>query len=160
VNLRKWLIAAAVALLTVIITYAAVYNTIAYLNKQDRIRIVRNDLGGALMAVDVEGLRLLNEYYASLLNEFNPSQTLIRVTDGMIKNGLVLIPEGTKAEFIDESCVFPGGRLEPQYLDNRFQMWKHRAVHVERIRITQPPHKNLEGWVAADFLSRGGGPWP
>ncbi len=82
------------------------------------------------------------------------------VTEGMIKKGLVLIPEGTRAEVIAESCVFPGGRLEPQCLDNRFQMWKHAAVRVERIRITQSPHENLEGWVAAYFLSRGGGPWP
>ncbi len=59
VALRNWLVFAG---LLVIIVSTAFYAAILYLKKQDRIRIVRNDTGGALMAVDADGLGLLNEY--------------------------------------------------------------------------------------------------
>jgi hypothetical protein len=170
-KLKKWLIATAVAVLTVIIAYAAVYEAIAYLKKQDRVRIVRNGAGGALLAVDADGLRLLNEYYAlpktctekdvrGTIKILGCYPTLTHITDGMIKKGLVLIAERTRAEITAESYVFPDGRLVSNYSGTLFQCAKDGAVHVERIRITHPPHKNLEGWVAAHFLMNGGGPWP
>src|ERR1022692_3598319 len=159
-TLRKWLI---IAPLTVIIASAAVYMALAYLKKQDRVRIVRNGAGGALLVVDAEGLRLLNDYYAlpktcsekdvrGTIKILDCYQTMRHITDGMIKKGVVLIPEGTRAEVTAESYVFPDGRLVSHYSGTLFQSAKDGAVPVERIRITQAPQKNLEGWVEAHFL--------
>jgi hypothetical protein len=168
VTLRKRL---NIASLIVIIGSAIVYEAVHYLRQQERLRIVRNGAGGALMAVDADGLRLLNDYYAlpktcsekevrGTIRILGCFPTLTHITAGMVQKGVVLIPEGARAEVIAEDYVFPGGRLVPHYSGSLFQRAKDGAVWVERIRITQPPQKNLEGWVATQFLRHGGGPWP
>lgn len=133
-----------------IIVAAAAYAAILYLENLGRLRIVGAGAGGALVAVDARGLQLLNAYYAmpKACSEMTGRETtkifscypsLGHIADDMIKPGIVLIPEGTRAEAIGESFVFPNGRLVPQYSGSLFQMARDGAVHVERIRITQPP---------------------
>jgi hypothetical protein len=72
--------------------------------------------------------------------------------------GLVRIPEGTRGTATGRMFVLPGGRLAEPYPANTFDMARDGAIEVERIRITQPPNRGLEGWVYTGSLRRVGGP--
>ena len=76
----------------------------------------------------------------------------------MITKGVILIPEGTKAVYTDRRFVLPGGRLVEPYAATVSDMARDGAVEVERIKITQPPYENLEGWVYTQLLVHGGPP--
>jgi hypothetical protein len=140
-----------------------------YLDSQARIRILRSSTGsGVLMAVNAEGLRELNELYslpktcspdnfysADILTKIQLCNPIPRsITSAMVKNGLVLIPEGTRAIYMGRHFILPGGRLVFPYASDTFDMARDGAVEVERVRITQPPNTNLEGWVETHFLGR------
>ena len=155
----------------------AVVGTIGFLlrdvGKQEMIRFVRSGgEGGALMAVDADGLRQLNSLYAlpktcTLANtQTTPMPEAMflcfprpkPIAREMIVKGVILLPEGTKATYMGRRFVLPGGRLVQPYAANTYDMARDGAVEVERIRITQPPHENLEGWVYTQLLGRGGSP--
>jgi hypothetical protein len=141
-----------------------------YLGRQERVRIVRSAVrtGGALMAVNSEGLLQLNEHYSlpktcslenmqeakDLSNAFLCAPLHPPVTSQIVKPGVVVIPEGTRAFYLGRSFILPGGRLVAPYAANTYDMARDGAVEVERIRITQAPNENLEGWVEIHFLGR------
>jgi hypothetical protein len=76
------------------------------------------------------------------------------ISSQIVKNGIVLIPEQTKAIYTGRAFILPGGRVVQPYAANTFDMAKDGAVEVERIKITQPPNKDLEGWIEIHFLGR------
>jgi hypothetical protein len=154
-------------LLTATILFLLLFLLLRYIGKQEQIRIVR-DSGGALMALNAPGLRELHELYSfpkACTEDFGKSETdagvkgvlLLKfcnqpappITRQMVKEGIVLIPGGTRAIVIGRSFILPGGRLVDPYSANTYDMARDGAVEVERIRITQPPNENLEGWVAS-----------
>lgn len=138
---------------------------LAYLGKQERIRIVR---GGALMALDTEGLKRLNELYS--IPKACTEENMASSTDPLRfqvcfpspkpaqaeanKNGIVVIPDGTEAEFNGSGFVLPGGRIVFPYPANTYDMARDGAVEVEKIRITKPPNQGLEGWIEIHSLRR------
>src|SRR5260370_40863175 len=134
---------------------------------------------GVVMAVDADGLRQLNELYslpktctkanlaalekarrisstgAVALMEMQLCFPMTKpVTSQMIKKGVVLIPGKTKAKYMGRSFVLPGGSLVEPYAANTYDMARDGAVEVEKIKITQQPNKNLEGWIEIHFLTR------
>jgi hypothetical protein len=171
VPLRKRILITSLVL-TVVST--AIVGVVLNERKQERVRIVRT--GNALMAVDADGLRLLNEYYAApktcseeaahmgsptvsaTIKFFDCFPRAIPITDAMIKKGVVLIQEGTKGVASGRALILPGGRLVAPNQMSMFQRAKADAVEVERIRIAQPPQENLEGWVVVWSLRRAVGP--
>ena len=124
------------------------------------------------MAVDGDGLRYLNELYsfpktcteanvraardpqANLKLCYPAYLNLVPVTSSVVKKGVILVPSGTRGISVGRSFILPGGRLVQPYAANTFEMARDGAVEVERIRITQPPNENLEGWVVEGFLGR------
>ncbi len=141
--------------------------------KQEMIRFVRSGgEGGALMAVAADGLKQLNDLYSlpKTCTEANVrttpfpavmslcSPTTKPIVRDMIVKGMILLPEGTKAIYRGRRFVLPGGRLAEPYAANTYDMARDGAVKVERIRITQPPYENLEGWVYTQLLRSGGSP--
>jgi hypothetical protein len=170
VHRNAWLIAGAAVALGAVTAASGLFLYLQYLEKQARIRIVRSGTGsGALMAVDSRGLRQLNELYSlprtcSEANFLAASDldtkfrlcypVLPPITFQMVKKGVVLIPEGTRAVYLGSRFILPGGRLVNPYAANTYDMARDGAVEVERIRITQPPNENLEGWVQTGFLGR------
>lgn len=179
---NRWLIASLVVVLAVGAGFGLLFLFLNHLGKQARIRIVRSGTeSGVLMAIDVDGLRQLNELYslpktcseANLMVTLDKSGRIAAPTGSamlmqmqlcqprqtpfasqMINKGVVLIPEGTKAMYLEERFILPGGRLVEPYAANTFDMARDGAVEVEKIRITQPPNKDLEGWVEIHFLGR------
>jgi hypothetical protein len=57
---------------------------------------------------------------------------------------------------MDTRFVLPDGRLSVSYPP----LNTDSAVEVEHVKITQPPDKNLEGWVVSGYLQRTFGPFP
>src|SRR6266481_1610670 len=97
---------------------AAALGYLRFLGKQAQIRIIRSNTGsGVLMAVDAAGLRQLNELYAlpKTCTEANAQASNVLaliglcypipspITSQMIKKGVALIPEGTRATYMGRS---------------------------------------------------------
>jgi hypothetical protein len=152
----------------------AVAGLLHYIGHQMRLRIVP-DGSGALMAVDADGLRQLNALYAlpkvcgdaEFRTRTDPGAWLklcmraVPIKPETVKKGTVLLPAGTKAISMDTRYVLPDGRFAVSYSPpNISRTITDGVVEVEHVRITQPPGRNLEGWVAGGYLQRTFGPFP
>jgi hypothetical protein len=127
------------------------------------------------MAVDADGLRQLNALYA--LPKVCADETFrartdlgtwlklclraIPITPETVKKGTVLLLAGTKAISLDTRYVLPDGQFAVSYSPpNKNRMTADGVVEVEHIRITQPPNKNLEGWIVSGTLQCDCSPLP
>jgi hypothetical protein len=134
-----------------------------YVSKHAPERIVRSE--GALMAMNAEGLRSLNEIYALPKNctEANmrsahvPEVLTLCVPRLSAKNenraGLIHLLPGTKAVATSRMFVLPGGRLVSPYAANTYDMARDGAVEIEHIKI-HSQHREVDGWVVAGQLQR------
>ena len=103
-----------------------------FFNSQEhdnRVRIVNGGKdGGAWIATDQDGL-------AS-------------------KHHLVFIPNQTRGIYKGQRFLLKDGRLVDPYPATFNDMERDGAVEVEKIRITEGPHKGIEGWVDPRCLKR------
>ncbi len=118
---------------------------------------------GILMATDEDGLRVMSSK--------PPIQVTVTDENGIMvlggihiplqaprtaqpKKGQVLVLNGTKASFINGKFLLRDGSLVDPYPTSRYQMERDGVFEVDRIRITDGPQRNLEGWVRSDDLQR------
>ena len=159
-------------LLIVTATFAtlslATFGFFVYDGHRAQVRVIRSREGsGVLMATNAEGLKRLQEYYARpkacTEAKMRAGGVLafklcwpdpIRISSSNVEPGLVLIPEQTRALSMSRRYILPGGVLVDPYPANTYDEARDGAVGVEKVRITQPPFKGLEGWVWGGSLGR------
>ena len=118
---------------------------------------------GILMATDEDGLRVMStkppiqikvvdKDGALMLGELHLPPRAPRTTQP--KKGQVLVINGTKAVSIGVKFLLKDGRLVDPYPTSGFEMEKDGVVQVERIRLTDGPQQDWEGWVRSDDLQR------
>jgi hypothetical protein len=94
-----------------------------YVGRQMRRRIVPNR-GGALMALDADGVRELSALYAvptfcgdrnfqKTANYLTSCLKATRITSERIKKGLVLLPAETRGVATDTRYILSGGKFAP-----------------------------------------------
>lgn len=118
---------------------------------------------GILMATDEDGLRVMSSkppFQVTVIDEIGtmvlggihiPPQA---PRTAQPKKGQMLVLNGTKASFIIGKFLLKDGRLVDPYPSCRYQMEKDGVIEVDRVRITDGPQRNLEGWVRSDDLQR------
>jgi len=136
------------------------------------IRVVHSAAGsgGVLIAIDEVGLQYVNELYAlpktcTKDNYAAPDKSIQEklflcekyrepLNPQMIRKGTVLIAEQTKGIFLRRSFLLPSGRLVVPYAVNSFDMARDGVVEIEKVRITDGPNRDLEGWIDTSLLTR------
>lgn len=152
--------------------FEALRPTLRKMDTEAAIRIVHSAAGngGVLMAIDEVGLQYVSELYAlpktctkenytaadkSIQEKLflceKPRQQLI---PQMIRKGTVLIAEQTKGIFLRRSFLLPNRHLVAPYAANSFDMARDGVIEVEKVRITEGPNRDLEGWIETSLLTR------
>lgn len=144
---RPWI---AAGIITFIATFfaAPVICVIWFLNTAEVDNLVRIVYGGRELGVFIA----TNENGLRTLSEANGTASGISTHAG--RDGLVFIPNKTKGRYKGQKFLLKGGRLVDPYPANSYDMARDGAIEVERIKITEGPHKGLEGWVQTNCLKR------
>jgi len=130
---------------TVAVTFVAIAVVwLSNLSKGFVSRIIESPAGSVSLATDERSL-------LELMTPDKIAAPRVVTSDGL--QGVVSIPNGTKGRVVDRK-IYRDGRLIDPYPTSRNEMERDGAVELERIRITEGPHKGVEGWVLSSVLRR------
>jgi len=121
-----------------------------------RVRIINGDPKlGVWVATNDSGLRFLtgNETVSRGLNPV-ASNAMTECGYNDVDDGLVCFSQPTRALVEDRKFLLSGGRLVHPYSANSYDMERDGAIEVEKIRVTDGPHRNLEGWIQSRDVKR------
>jgi hypothetical protein len=138
---------------------AAIFLLYRQLSQRMAERVVRPE--GALIAVDADGLRELNELYAlpkicgdsNFAKQADPRPYIarcvkaVRLTPEIVSKGTILLAAGTRARSLGTRQVLQDGYV---------------PLQVEKVRVTDGSNEGRVGWVVDGYLNPtfAVGPWP